>query len=811
MWKPGNSILCWAGLFLIVITAAGCSMNEESDMSAPADVSGLSAQSGNGFIFLSWTNPSDADFRDVIITRAASDSVTVGGNTVTVKGSTTVIENLSNDILYTFTVKAGDKSGNYSNGKSISAAPVIGETEIATGICYTLDISGASYLVAGCTEKTTEISIDSKFNNLPVSGFVDNAFKDNTTITSVCIPSSISSFSAGVFSGCSSVKSVYYTGASESAAGAEAACLQIPLYSDACADLSNAKWFFSGSDTAINDFSFKLTGDGYTITGYSGTAAVIVIPSAYNKKAVIGISDKAFYGNTNLISVTIPSAVVSVGAEAFASCTRLVSFNYNADAAVGTSVLSGSGSTAGFKITIGSAVKTIPAELLKEALVTEVAFSSDSAVTTIGTLFAGNTTLVGISLPEGVTKIVSAAFKGCSALVEIKFPQSLTAIGSNAFEGCTSLRSVTIPENVTTIETKSFINTPSLTCLNYNAVNVTAGSYPFEYSGSSEGMTVTVGSRVTAIPANAFTWSGISRLVFTGRAVCTSIGKNAFSQCSLLKEVAIPASVVSVGDFAFTNDYALSTVNYDAVDAVSGTNIFFSDKSTAAPLVVNFGASVKMVPDYIFNECSTLTEVGFDSACSCISIGVRAFADCTSLVACNVPDTVVEIKDYAFNSCKKLSGITIPEKLSSMGKSVFDGCSSIGIVYCDASNKESIIPSVLTSASGNFYSVIFGKKVPVVYQWFTGNSRLVSVTFQDKAVCTEIAEEAFSGCTNLTEVYLGVHITNIGDNAFNGCSALKTAVCSGIMPRIGSGNEYFSAVVKVVIPAASGAAVLKTE
>ena len=49
----------------------------------------------------------------------------------------------------------------------------------------------------------------------------------------------------------------------------------------------------------------------------------IIIPSTYNGKKVTQILQNAFKDATNLVSITIPASVTSVGTDAFAGCTNL--------------------------------------------------------------------------------------------------------------------------------------------------------------------------------------------------------------------------------------------------------------------------------------------------------------------------------------------------------------------------------------------------------------------------------------------------------------------------------------------------------
>jgi uncharacterized repeat protein (TIGR02543 family) len=82
-----------------------------------------------------------------------------------------------------------------------------------------------------------------------------------------------------------------------------------------------AKW---NIPTAESSFTVAVSGDTVTITAYSGTDTVIVIPETIGGHSVTGIGEKTFYMKA-ITSVTIPSSVTSIGIQAFAFCSNLTS------------------------------------------------------------------------------------------------------------------------------------------------------------------------------------------------------------------------------------------------------------------------------------------------------------------------------------------------------------------------------------------------------------------------------------------------------------------------------------------------------
>lgn len=234
------------------------------------------------------------------------------------------------------------------------------------------------------TEST--VILPSTISRWPVTKIGEDALKDNTTITSVTIPASVTEIGSNAFAGCTNLTSVNYAG--------DWSNLTIQSGNPAVQDAANAPLFdfeFTPDNTAVIVTNYK----------YNGAAADVTIPSRYKGKPVTTIGHAAFF-NSAVTSVTIPDSVTSISDEAFINCPKLTNIS-------------------------------IPNS------VTYIGFSA----------FSSCTSLKSITLPSSLSFISGALFLGCSQLTTIHIPVSVTSIGNNAFADCPSLMTVTYPGSKT--------------------------------------------------------------------------------------------------------------------------------------------------------------------------------------------------------------------------------------------------------------------------------------------------------------------------------------------------------------------------
>ena len=159
----------------------------------------------------------------------------------------------------------------------------------------------------------------------------------------------------------------------------------------------------------------------------------------------------------------------------------------------------------------------------------EKAFCIAESVNNFGIVYESvkdNTTLTGVSLPEGLVRIGAYAFESCVTLAGVTLPQSVKSIDQYAFVHCKALKTVICKEG-------------SLREI---------GESAFSYCSSLT--SVTIPTSVTSIGNGAFSCCfGLKEITIPEKV--TNIGGRAFDRCTGIKEITIPESVTNIGGKAF--------------------------------------------------------------------------------------------------------------------------------------------------------------------------------------------------------------------------------------------------------------------
>lgn len=587
-----------------------------------------------------------------------------------------------------------------------------------------------------------------------------NAFKGNTSLTSVVLPNGLKTIGEGAF-------------ASTALSG-----ITIPA-----------------SVTSIGKDAFK---------SCASLASVAFTPSAQESVAAdLTIGESAFYG-TALTSVAIPSRVVKLDANAFnmVKTLKTLAFEDNSKNIVfGNNIFTASGLTS---VDFGenSDIQTISQSMFSYCkLLTAVELPA--GLTSVGnSAFEGCELLQSLTLGNAVTAIGNSAFRGCK-ISSVTLPSSLRSIGSSAFENCKELTSLVIPEGVTNAGS-NIINGSGVQTV---TVPGSLGTIPNKLLYGASALTkVVLSEGITTIAdasqsSNAPFSNSTTFKEITLPSTLEYIGKYAFWSCHITS-IEIPANVTTIGEYAFANCYDLTSLTFEDGSMLEtiGKNVFEGcEKLTSVEFKTE---SLKVLPEYAFKYCRELASVTLPEGLTTIS--ANAFNGLANLKTVNIPSTVTVIDTDAFygtgiteivipegvtklemisgyyssgifGNCAELTKVVLPTGLQIIGDSTFQGCKKLtsielplGLIKIGESAFEN---TGLTSI------LIPGGVTSVEYKAFSSCGALETVEMDDGVV--SIGGEAFSKCNVLETVIIPDSVISIGAQAFSGCTSLTSYTLTG--------------------------------
>lgn len=273
-----------------------------------------------------------------------------------------------------------------------------------------------------------------------------------------------------------------------------------------------------------------------------------------------------------------------------------------------------------------------------------------------------------VNTPASITKIGQAAFSGCVSLLSFVLPSKLDHLGSGAFSNCKSLTEIRFPACIKKIPEESFDHCTKLQRVSFCAIMTTQNQQPQEKAEPLGHFSIGKG---------AFKYCKSLRHVRLPEYL-VAIEACAFSNCSTLQELLLPDNVTLVGDSAFSQCGQLTNVQLGSIKNGSklktiGTSAFASC-SNVRDLVVP--SSVETVGQYAFAGLGSLRVLAVRrSAAAAAAAGsyveavnssslpapftvngwhTDAFAGTSRMAAVNVPHHIVWSLGGKFRKCKTL-------------------------------------------------------------------------------------------------------------------------------------------------------------
>ena len=331
---------------------------------------------------------------------------------------------------------------------------------------------------------------------------------------------------------------------------------------------------------------------------------------------------------------------------------------------------------------------------------------------------------------------------------------------------------------------------PNLKNLDIAEVNITALPIQAFYKSTNVENLILPNTLIT-IGEEMFYQSKLKTVVIPANA--TTIGNSAFEQCASLISIDIPANVETIGTAVFWDCSSLATVTFEngsQLKTIGGGSSYYGAFSYCTALTsIEIPASVETIGASAFKGCSKLATVTFEKESQLKTIGggsysSGAFSDCTALTSIEIPASVETIEAAAFKDCSSLATVTFEN--GSQLKTIGGGSSYYGAFsYCTALTSIEIPASVETIGASAF----------------KGCSKLATVTFEKESQLKTIgggsySSGAFSDCTALTSIEIPASVETIEAAAFKGCSSLATVTFengSQLKTIGGGGSSYYGA------------------
>ncbi len=132
-------------------------------------------------------------------------------------------------------------------------------------------------------------------------------------------------------------------------------------------------------------------------------------------------------------------------------------------------------------------------------------------------------------------------------------------------------------------------------------------------------------------------------------------------------KVLIPRGITQIGDRAFHCRKSVTAVELpDTIEHI-GEQVF--TKSGIKEIIIP--ASVRTIGEWAFQSCPELERITFSPESKMTTFGSSAFVGCESLASVTLPPSLEEIPSQAFMDCTSLETIAIPDSVHTIGTEAF--------------------------------------------------------------------------------------------------------------------------------------------
>lgn len=523
------------------------------------------------------------------------------------------------------------------------------------------------------------------------------------------------------FESCVNLESVDLRGVAEIGGSAFSKCTRIKkmylsndikfIYNEAFSDAKIEDCMYEGDlSTWLTDISFEDNPISVANNFYINDELLthLVLP-----EGVSVINSRVFAGYDRLQDITFPKSLHRIGESAFEACSNLKEIGWNKVDTIESYAFSETGleevslpvadyvgSFAFNKCISLTSVKFKSVNFFAKGVFAgcenlqecrfdgniqdwlELDFESEfsNPLYYVDNLYINGELVEELQIPEGVESISDYAFAGYDRLKSVSLPKSLISIQVGAFAKCTGLQSVDFSENLYIIESSAFDSCISLSVaiLPDNPINDAGWAFRLDY--------------------------------------------RAFADCSNLRYVSFPKTLVDIKPSVFENCISLDSVEFP---------------------------DLARIDDCAFKGCVRISELFLPQ--NLVHLGSSAFEDCVGIAnEVVIPASLRTFGDAAFRGCSSVPGcVVLGDTLSSMGACFFEGASNLRYVK---------LPKCVSSSNRDWW-------------WnsvFKDCSKLEDVCLPENLKW--IGYSMFENCYSLDSLWLPLALKEINNNAFRGAN-----------------------------------------
>lgn len=256
----------------------------------------------------------------------------------------------------------------------------------------------------------------------------------------------------------------------------------------------------------------------------------------------------------------------------------------------------------------------------------------------------------------------------------------------------------------------------------------------------------------------------------------TTINAYAFSECTQLESIILPANIKEIQTYAFQNTHLINITIPKSVQNIR-TLAFYSNNYLTNITFEEGRTNSLSIGEGTFRNCTNLQEVIFPNNTSADINMHSLFENCTSLKKVELPTQgITQIYNNMFKGCSSLTDVTIPKTITKFGSNCFSGCRQLTeiniprvdhtIEFMFGSLQENGITRMVVQNNWN---------VNLASNLFSSCESLITVIIEE-GISNTLPTGAFNRCLNLLYVDISSTITTFGKFIFFSCQKLQTII-----------------------------------